>query len=32
MLNIIDAFSKAREYWAVDLWVKASNLGEGTHS
>jgi len=29
ILNIIEAFSKAREYWAVDLWVKASNLRYG---
>jgi len=26
MLKIIDAFSKAREYWDVDFRVKASNL------
>ena len=27
MLNIIEAFSKARLYCEVCLWVKASNLG-----
>jgi hypothetical protein len=26
MLKIIDAFSYAREYWDVGLWVNASNL------
>ena len=26
MLKIMEAFSKASEYWEVDLWVKASNL------
>lgn len=27
MLKMMEAFSKAREYWEVGLWVKASNLG-----
>lgn len=26
---MMEAFSKAREYCAVDLWVKASNLHSG---
>lgn len=26
MLKMMEAFSKASEYCAVDLWVKASNL------
>lgn len=26
MLKMMEAFSNAREYCAVDLWVKASNL------
>ena len=28
MLNMIDAFSYASEYWEVGLWVKASNLAQ----
>jgi len=28
MLNMMEAFSKAKEYWEVGLCVKASNLGE----
>jgi hypothetical protein len=28
ILKIIDAFSKASEYWAVDFRVKASNLAD----
>lgn len=27
MLNMMEAFSKAKEYWEVGLCVKASNLG-----
>lgn len=29
MLNIMEAFSYAREYWEVGLCVNASNLGFG---
>lgn len=31
MLKMIEAFSKASEYCAVDLWVKASNLERESH-
>jgi hypothetical protein len=29
MLKMMEAFSKASEYCAVALWVKASNLDQG---
>ena len=28
MLNMMEAFSKANEYWEVGFAVKASNLGD----